>query len=108
MKLQSLIHSEDLEKYKGNFTVFLNFLFLCTDFFSYSSRRKIVGFLSFLVSVALEKGTSGFLIFLTTIESGGSSSWKGHTKEIKCHFSSYTEMTPCRLCLVTTLCGTSV
>lgn len=40
----------------------------------------------------------GFLTFLTTIESGGSADWKDHTKEIKCHFSLYTEMTPCRFC----------
>lgn len=80
MKLQSLLHSEDLEKYKGNFTIFLSFLWLCTDFFSYSNRRKIVGFFSFLMSVALEKGTPGFLLFLTTIESGGSSSSRKATQ----------------------------
>lgn len=108
MKLQLLLHFEDLEKYKGNLPVSPNLLFLCTDFFSYSNRRKIVRFFSFLVSVALEKGVSGFLIFLTTVESEGSCNWKGHTKEIKCHFSSCTRMTSCRFCFVTTLCGTGM
>lgn len=57
MKLQPLLHSEDLEKYKGNFPVFPNFLFLCTDFFLKVTIKTICGFFSFLVSIALEKGT---------------------------------------------------